>query len=260
MLATDLDGTLIPLPEAPENKEALQTLTQALHSQQRKLVFVTGRHFESVLDAIARFDLPMPDWIVCDVGSSIFKRMGDAYEPYTAYVSHLESVTQSLDRNIILDSLKDIEGMRLQVPEHQQQFKISYECEGNALDATTHSVEAALRDKELPYCSLGSLDPFSGLGLIDVLPLHVNKAYAVIWLATHADFHPGEVVFSGDSGNDLAALTCGFRAIVVSNASSGLADKVEAHHKAKGWKERFIFTQGKASSGVLEGCRYFGLI
>jgi sucrose-6-phosphatase len=41
---------------------------------------------------------------------------------------------------------------------------------------------------------MGSLDPFLNCGLLDVLPKGVSKAYALLWLSTHADFKPDEVV------------------------------------------------------------------
>ena len=96
--------------------------------------------------------------------------------------------------------------------------------------------------------------------LLDVLPAQVSKAYALIWLATHADFLPDEVVYAGDSGNDLAALICGFRAIVVANDSEGLADRVAASLEERSLLDRLYLARDQATSGVLEGCRHFGLI
>ena len=107
---------------------------------------------------------------------------------------------------------------------------------------------------------MGSLDPFSNCGLLDVMPAGVSKAYALIWLSTHADFSPDEVIYSGDSGNDYAALVSGFRAIVVANGSEGLAQKVSAALGERRISERLYLAKQTATSGVLEGCRHFGLI
>jgi len=128
------------------------------------------------------------------------------------------------------------------------------------VSALVETVNGILERERLPFECMGSLDPFLNCGLLDVLPKGVSKAYALLWLSTHADFKPDEVVFSGDSGNDYAALVSGFRAIVVANASEGLADRVEESLTKRNLVDRLYRANGKATSGVLEGCRFYGLI
>ncbi|MFW6217751.1 MAG: HAD-IIB family hydrolase [Verrucomicrobiota bacterium] len=260
MIATDLDGTLIPLPDHPENVEALETIKTHLSGNETPFVFATGRHFESVLEAVDQHALPVPEWIVCDVGSSIYRRRNDAFEPYAPFAEHPAALTEGVDREAVDTLLKSIEGLRPQPDAHQQRFKISYEAGAEAVDAIVKTIDRAIARETLPYSAMGSVDPFAGIGLIDVLPKNVSKAYALIWLSTHADFLPDEVIYSGDSGNDLAALVCGFRATVVANASQGLAEQVRTSLEARGLGDRLVHTQGAATSGVLEGCRHFGLL
>ena len=93
-----------------------------------------------------------------------------------------------------------------------------------------------------------------------MLPLNVSKAYALIWLSSHADFCPEEVVFSGDSGNDKAALVCGFRAILVENASKQLLNAVRDELRSMGSENLLYHAKGTATNGVLEGCQHFGMI
>jgi hydroxymethylpyrimidine pyrophosphatase-like HAD family hydrolase len=88
----------------------------------------------------------------------------------------------------------------------------------------------------------------------------VSKAYALLWLSTHADLRPDEVIYAGDSGNDYAALVSGFRAIIVANGSDGLEAKVRASLKDRDLENRLYVAKGSASSGVLEGCQHFGLL
>ena len=73
VLATDLDGTLIPLEENRQNQDDLQILATQLVQREVTLLFVTGRHLDSVLEAINEFRLPQPEWIICDVGTSLFQ-------------------------------------------------------------------------------------------------------------------------------------------------------------------------------------------
>ena len=260
LLATDLDGTLIPLPDSAENISALAGLFKKHESGQLKLVYATGRHFESVLEAIEQYTLPEPEWIVCDVGSAIYKHDGDKYRPYAAYENHLDETTGSVNRTVAETLLEGIEGLKLQPADHQQRFKVSYQCDSENLTRIIHTVESKLASTDLPYDCMGSLDPFMNCGLIDVLPKNVSKAYALLWLATHADFSPHEVVYSGDSGNDYAALISGFRAIIVANASDGLIEKVRNKLQSEGHADRLYVAKSTATSGVLEGCQHFGLL
>ena len=260
VLATDLDGTFIPLPDRADNQTALETFRQARASNRLGLVFATGRHFESVLEAMRRHALPAPDWIVCDVGTTIHRRAGGGFERYVPFEALLAEQTRGADRATVERLLADVEGLTLQAPEHQQRFKISYDSTANAADRLAALANQRLQDAGLPYVCLASIDPFHPQGLLDVLPAGASKAAALIWLATHADFAPDEVVFAGDSGNDYAALVCGFRAIVVANAPAELAAEARCELARRGLEHRLFQASLPATSGVLEGCRRFGLV
>ena len=259
VLASDLDGTFIPLPENSENAAALETLSKQHAAHRFRLIFVTGRHFNSVLNAISEHQLPTPEWIVCDVGSSIYKRGGSLFTHYRPYEDFLSKLTGDVNRNEVESLLSGIDGLQLQASENQQRFKISYHCTPAALEQLVPAIRERLTAREFPYNCIESIDPFSNSGLIDVLPTGLSKAYALLWLAAHADFKPDEVIFSGDSGNDYAALVSGFRAILVGNASAALKAKVKRAMAERGLSERLYTARADATSGVLEGCRAFGL-
>jgi len=260
VLATDLDGTFIPLPDAPANRDALETFRAARRGGNPGLVFATGRHLESVLDAVAQHNLPLPDWIVCDVGTSICRRRGETFERFVPYDQALADRTHGADRAAVEDLLAGLDGLDLQPPKRQQRFKISYFTPAGQVERLAEEAGRRLPPARLPYAGLASIDSFNGTGLLDILPTGASKAAALIWLAAHADFSPDEVVFAGDSGNDFPALACGFRAIVVANASPGLAGQVRRELTARGLEHRLCLATLPATSGVLEGCRRFGLL
>lgn len=259
VLATDLDGTLIPLPHCPNNNDDLLKLKKALADAGTTLVFATGRHYESVVEAMEQYQLPTPDWIVCDVGSAIYKRIGAEFEVYTAYENHLAETSDGVDRQAVENALFTVEALELQPPDHQQRFKISYQSTADTVDQLVDEITDRLEKADLPYDCMGSLDPFLNCGLIDVMPRGVSKAYALLWLSTHANFRPDEVIYSGDSGNDHAALVSGFRAIIVANGSDGLEAKVRAALAERSLDDRLYVAKDTATSGVLEGCQHFGL-
>lgn len=261
VLATDLDGTLIPLEDEPENERDLSRLAEYLSRHEITLTFVSGRHLASVRDAIQRFSLPDPDWVICDVGSSIYQRTDkNDFHPEDAYSHHLEQIVGNCRPGQLRERLADWHELRLQEEEKQGRFKLSYYCDAERVGDCERALLDYVDQHDLPYGVIASTDPFEGVGLIDLLPKDVSKAYALQWWTDHLGFAGNETVFAGDSGNDLAAMTAGYRTIVVGNASRRLVEHVRAHFDENDQADRLFLAQRKATSGVLEGCRHFGLI
>ncbi|QDV69876.1 Mannosylfructose-phosphate phosphatase [Rosistilla carotiformis] len=259
VLATDLDGTLIPLEGNPANRRDLLRLHNHFESADATLVFVTGRHLESARQAITDFQLPCPDWIVCDVGSTICRSSGDGrFESVAPYEACLDKLADGVSLADVHAALKSIDGLRLQESEKQGRFKLSYYADQAVLPTVTQQVGA--RISELPYSMISSVDPFNGDGLIDLLPRGTSKAFALQWWTEHVGREATDLIFAGDSGNDLAALTAGYRAIVVGNASDAVVQAARAAHRDAGWTDRLHVAREVATSGVLEGCRFHGLI
>lgn len=267
ILATDLDGTLIPgddlLPDDPQ-LQALERLQQLIAAQQLEVVFVTGRHLKSVVEVMQHKALPRPQWIICDVGTSIFHQdaSGDdqPYRPLQSYVNHLDQIVGSFSVAHLRAQLSPHEGLCLQEPEKQGRHKLSFYCKARTIAAQVQQIEQRLQIMGAPYRVVSSVDPFNGDGLIDLLPLGTDKASALLWWAGFRAHDADEIVFAGDSGNDFAALTAGFRAIVVGNADRQLAARVAAEHRQLGHPERAYLANGHATAGVLEGCHHFGLV
>ena len=260
VLATDLDGTFIPLSADPRQWDALDAFRRLNSRGAFLLVFATGRHLESTLDAVRQFNLPIPNWIVCDVGTSIHRRVSNAFVPFAPFDDHLAQSVRGHDRTAVESALGGISGLSLQPPERQRPFKICYFSEPGSAETLADLANNSLADARLPYACHAGIDPFHGVGLLDVLPIGASKASALDWLSSHADFDPDEVVFAGDSGNDLPALASGFRAIVVANAVPGLADRAERMLASRGLSARLFRASLPATAGVLEGARHFGLL
>lgn len=261
VLATDLDGTLIPLAGDRQNEADLQTLAQAFRNNGTSLVFVTGRHFASVATAIDELQLPSPDWIICDVGTSIYERVESGeFSPVDAYQKHLQRIVAETSVRELRQLLGSIEEMRAQEPEKQGRFKLSFYVNASQIGRLVERVQAELDKTKAPYSIIHSVDPFNGDGLIDLVPAQASKASALEWWADHTKLHPDAIVFAGDSGNDLAALTAGHRAIVVANADDHVIRQAAKAHQEAGWQDRLFVARGRATSGVLEGCRWFKLL
>ncbi len=267
ILATDLDGTLIPgdhLPPDDPQLQALDILRERIAAESLEIVFVTGRHLASVIEVMQHKDLPQPQWIICDVGTSIFHREDaghdQPYRPLQSYVNHLDQIVGSFSISQLITQIGSHSDLILQEPAKQGAHKLSFYCNSRTIEEQVTAIEHQLQEMGAPYRVVSSIDPFNGDGLIDLLPLGTDKASALLWWAGFRDCDPDQIVFAGDSGNDFAALTAGFRAIVVGNADRGLAAHVAEQHRSVGHPERAFLASGHATAGVLEGCRHFGLI
>lgn len=260
VLATDLDGTLIPLDNDSQNARDLLTLSETIRASNTTLMYVTGRHFDLTLKAIQQHGLPEPDWIISDVGTTILQRNDDhSFHTIEPYQCHLNTIVADMPVTELKQELRNIYDLRLQEPQKQGPFKLSFYVDAEQLAELSLQIEQTLQKRNAPWSVISSVDPFNGDGLIDLLPASVSKAYALHWWTEALSLCPESVLFAGDSGNDLAALTAGYRAIVVGNADDSVAVAAKEHHESSGWTDRLYLAQKHATSGVLEGCRWFGI-
>jgi len=73
LLCTDLDRTLIPNGAEPESPSARERFRQLAGHEEITLAYVSGRHKALIEQAIAEFDLPLPDFAIADVGTTIYQ-------------------------------------------------------------------------------------------------------------------------------------------------------------------------------------------
>ena len=258
VLASDMDGTFIPLDGNRENQQDLQVLSCELSRRGVELLYVTGRHFELAMEAVQAHGLPLPAWLICDVGTSLYHRVdGDPFCLDESYVQHLQDIVGSLSVQELSQQLAGMDGLSLQPAEKQGRFKLSYDCDAARLQERCDRVQERLVQLQAPYRIIASVDPFTGGGLIDLLPSNVSKAYALRWWVSAHERAADSVMFAGDSGNDLAALSVGYQSIVVGNAASSLVEQVTKAHAEAGWRKRLYVASKQATSGVLKGLRHF---
>ena len=257
-LVTDLDGTLIPLPGSEQNRRDLEALRTLLSEHEILLVFASGRHRDSVEHAIEEFQLPFPDWAICDVGTSLLRTSHErAMEPVDAYADHLRSRVETCPVDRVREMLLDIRGLRLQEDEKQSQFKLSYYTAEDQLSVLSDAVRRRLRERAAPWSLIQSVDPFTADGLIDVLPQDASKASAVNWWAESHGLAKEQIIYAGDSGNDLAALTAGYLSITVGNTAEETVVATRQAHANADWANRHHESTAQATSGVLDGVLQF---
>lgn len=257
-LATDLDGTLIPLSHQPENSLHLQELTDFIRQAQMTLVFVTGRHFESVLSAIHEYELPKPQWILCDVGTSAWERTSNgSFVAVDRYAEVMRSLMRDVDQQFLLSLADAVTHLRRQPPRNQSPFKTSFFAPAEHVGEVLTAIRAQLERAGAVCQIISSIDPITGEGLIDLLPDGASKAFALDWWCKEHKLDRQSVIFAGDSGNDLEAVCAGYKSILVGNAAPRVIDSARSTHAKAGWNDRLFLAERHATSGVLEGLLHF---
>ncbi len=261
ILATDLDGTLIPLDNTDDAyREALEEITILASLPDVCLVFATGRSYLSSLSAIAEESLPIPHFLICDVGTAIHTYENGRFYQSSAYTKVMEHLMDSVLNQRIQEELSILDFLTLQPQAHQTPFKISYYTESEHVDTFAEQASALLMRNDLPHSLIHCIDPYEDFGMIDILPTGVSKCYALKWLLQSLKISERAVVYAGDSGNDFEVLTSGLNSIVVNNASQALKDRIRLTANNRSILGNIYFAEYPATLGVREGLEHFCIL
>ena len=264
LLATDVDGTLVPQGRAPESPQAREQFCSFVSAHRIVLAYVSGRSIALIKEAIQEFSLPLPDFAIGDVGTTIHARRGEAWELDEIWSEKLTRDWDHLGGANIHALVKDQLGLRLQNAKAQSAYKQSYYVDAKADQS---AVVGALSDSLARAGARASIvfsKDLSGTGLLDILPASASKEKALEYICENLGIAREQVLFAGDSGNDIEALTSGCRAVVVSNASSEVREEVKRRAREKGLEDCVYFAHGgyrgmngNFAAGMLEGIEFF---
>ncbi|MBU4459973.1 MAG: HAD family hydrolase [Verrucomicrobia bacterium] len=262
LVASDLDGTLIPPADAAGSDGGLREFARALRvAGGVSLAYLTGRTLGSALDAVRDHGLPRPRFIAGDVGTSVYAYRAGRWVPSRSYRAALRAAWRGFTAPRIAPLIEGIGGMVLQPPDRQGEFKASFFAEvPRRPQALRDRIAQRLARHGLACCVAISLDPAGCTGLVDVLPPGANKGAALRHIVRRLRLQADAVVFAGDSGNDLDGFLGGFPAVVVGNAPAEVRRTVARHARRLGLGDRIHFARAAHAKGVLEGCRRFGLL
>lgn len=264
ILATDLDRTLLPNGSWPVDEHAIALFNEWTVKQGILVVYVTGRNLRLTEDAINEYGVRYPDILCGDVGTTIRHYNNNVWSMDQGWTEHVHTMSPRWNNPAIRESLAGVSGMREQESEHLNEFKQSYYVDHQKRDVILAEVEALIVgkfDEVLVY----SYDSNNGNGLLDVLPVSATKQTSLEYVAGAYDAGRN-VVFCGDSGNDVFPLTAGFQGVMVRNADEQLVQQVtsarEKNNDIQIYHARggFRGLNGYYVSGVLEGAYHYGLL
>lgn len=265
LLSTDLDRTLLPNGAAPESPGARRLFARVAAQPEVVVAYVTGRDRGRVEAAIEAYALPIPDLVVADVGTTVYDLRGGGWERWERWDEAIGPDWGGRTRADVAALLADLPDLVPQEPSRQGRFKASWHV---ALDADRAALDRAiatrLQGASVRAARVWSVDEAAGVGLLDVVPASATKVHALRFVAESLAVPPADVLFAGDSGNDLPVLASAIPSVLVANARPEVAAEALRLAEAAGTREFLYLARGGwrglngcYAAGILEGLAHY---
>ena len=259
LLACDLDRTVLPNGPEPLAPGAVEAFAKFVQQPFVHLAYVSGRDLGLIQTALADYHIPLPHSAVGDVGTTIYRRVDGQFSIDTGWSNSIAPDWNGLAGPDIHHLIAHLPDLRLQEDSKQNTYKLSYYTpEHIAKDQLINEIQIILQQHKIKAAVIFSIDQIVHTGLLDILPAHATKQHAVDYLRTSLDLSMDQVVYAGDSGNDIEPLTSGYKAILVHNALPSVREEVSAVAATKHVANKIYYAQGNYVSGILEGLDQFG--
>ena len=265
LLCTDLDRTLLPNGPEPESSGARGMIGALARQGLIRLTYVTGRDKTLVSEAIKSYNLPWPDFVIADVGTTIYCTENRSWNQVADWNKRLQTAWQGLTAKDIEKIVTPLPECRLQEKSKQKLFKLSFylPLESSPLEAE-QTLKNRLEHNGLRAQVIHSVDQVHQTRLLDILPPEADKNSAIVFLADHLGFGREDCLFCGDSGNDLDVFAGPMHSVLVANALPEVKDKVRKMAENPRLRQKnyiaqggFLHMNGCYAAGILEGLAHF---
>ncbi len=265
LICTDLDRTLIPNGEDAESPEARQWFHRLAALPEVVLAYVTGRDQGLVREAVEEYELPLPAFVLGDVGSTIYACEGWNWQHWGAWEAHIALDWGGRSHGQLATLLAGLPSLQLQEEKKQNIHKLSYYVAlGVSYRQLMDEMERRLQEEGICASLIWSIDEAADIGLLDVLPARATKRHAIEFLMEKQGFTLKNTVFAGDSGNDLEVLVSPIPAILVRNATPEVRQEAQEMAKMAGTESALYLARGgfhgmngNYAAGILEGLAHY---
>ncbi|MDX1776645.1 MAG: HAD-IIB family hydrolase, partial [Desulfobulbales bacterium] len=236
LMITDIDNTLVG------DNHSMQQLLDLLEQHRDRIAWgvATGRSLELTIEAMTEYDIPVPDILICSVGTEIY--YGPDLRLDKGWQQHISNRWKPEQ---IKTALQDLDFLTLQESEGQRPLKISYYMTDKP--GYLDEIHRRLAEEKLACQVIYSHGQF-----LDILPQRASKGKAISYLQYKYEFPASRVMVAGDSGNDEDMIRGNNYGLVVGNHSE------ELEH-LKGLK-RVLFSSREYASGIIDGLAHYGFI
>ena len=231
---------------------------------------MTGNALPVALELFDKYELPLPEFFIGNVGTSIFKRndSGLHVQPYDEdqdFLEHIVDQSEGWNTQEFRKTLGSLAGLLEQEDWRNNNLKLSYYTSPEELEILGKEVKRRV-DQICSECTVvtsthGSFENGTARGFLDILPKRATKAGALRFLMEKMRISNEEVVFSGDSGNDLDCLSAEWRSTLVRNATPEIRDALSQSDLSRvHFAEGLGSLNGYSSEGVIEGLIVHGFM
>lgn len=264
LLCTDMDRTVIPNGAQQEHPDARENFHTLCKLPGVELVYVTGRDLNLVEEAIGQYSLPRPGWLITDVGTKIYQSTATGYKELTLWQELISRDWHGKTHRELQQVLSQIKEIKLQESDKQNDFKLSYYFTLESdLSRVIKEVRKRLDTIGAAVNIITSIDETEQVGLLDILPVSADKLHGLLFLQEHLGYLDEEVIFAGDSGNDLPVLVSSIRSILVANAAPELQSQIAKTARDNNNYDAFyqadsnFYLGGNYSAGVIQGVFHY---
>lgn len=263
LLCTDLDRTLIPNGFSAELPDARQEFANLISRYGVRLAYVSGRDRQRVHQVIRDYGLPVPDYVIADVGSSIYACRREKWIVMADWHQQIKQDWAEQSAMEIYRWFADMPALALQETDKQGRFKLSfYVSLAIDYDALKQQLLTVAAEHQLAVNLIYSVDGEKKTGLLDILPASANKLTAIRYLMNRLGLQDNEVLFAGDSGNDLEVLSSELPAVLVANAQEPVRQQALRMAEAAGHRDQLYLAHGVTGNGhyadgIIEGIHFY---
>ncbi|MEG4204416.1 HAD-IIB family hydrolase [Microcoleus sp. Pol7_A1] len=214
LLATDLDGTFL----GGSNQQRSE-FYQYIQNQRDRilLVYVTGRELDRISELYNDPNIPQPDYIIADVGTTIVH--GETFEPISVLQDWVAQTWGNANEQVKA-LLANEPGIELQpVNPH---YRVSYYYEPEYLQPKT--IQKVI---EAGFDSILSYDIRLNNHYFDVMPKGISKGPTLLKFLAEMNFNLDDTIACGDTLNDLSLFETGLKGIAVGNSEPKLVEKIQ---------------------------------
>lgn len=246
LIASDIDNTLII--SGKKNPDTLKNKFQALlEKNQLLLAYFSGRPLQEIHCSSMYEQLPTPNFICSDLGTYLYKiseKKPILVSEWEHYKNEMLLKEKWADIYNLLINHK-ISSLEKQDAIYQTPTKLSYFSKRGMVEENITLIKSIIGNK--PYDIIITDTKDHNIVYFDIMPNFINKGTALRFLCDLIKINNSEMIFCGDSENDLTAFSFANQIILSPLTKKEIHEKLNYQAKDKN-----IFYSEKCNSTPLD--------